>query len=64
MNTTKDYKRQTREVSPDTRQKISQALRGRNKSATHKDNISKGLTNYWKQIPPKDARGPVINTIV
>lgn len=61
MDTNKDYKRQNREVSPDTRQKISQALRGRNKSTTHKDNISKGLKNYWKQIPPKDDGRPVIN---
>ena len=40
MDTIKKYKRQSREVSPDTRQKISQALRGRSKSEAHRDNIS------------------------
>lgn len=63
MSTIKNYKRQSREVSPDTRQKISAALRGRSKSQTHKDNISKGLTNYWKQIPPNNDT-PATDSIV
>lgn len=54
MDAIKKYKRQSREVSPDTRQKISAALRGRSKSEAHRNNISKGLTNYWKQIPPNN----------
>lgn len=54
MSTIKNYKRQSREVSSDTRQKISAALRGRSKSETHKDNISKGLKTYWEHIPPKN----------
>ena len=59
MDTFTKYKRQSREVSPDTRQKISQALRGRSKSETHKENISQGLKNYWEHIPPKNANAPI-----
>lgn len=47
-----EYKRQTREVPPETREKISLSLRNRAKSSTHKANISMGLKNYWKHIPP------------
>ncbi len=28
-------------------------MRGRSKSLTHKENISQGLKNYWKDIPNK-----------
>lgn len=59
MNTNNDYKRKSREVNPDTRQKISLALKGRSKSMTHRDNISKGLKNYWEHIPTKNENTPV-----
>lgn len=45
--------RRWRELSDETKQKISQTLRGRGKSSTHRDNISAGLKHYWKQIPNK-----------
>ncbi|MEL5894726.1 hypothetical protein AAE250_14680 [Bacteroides sp. GD17] len=48
-----NYKRQYRQLSDATRQKISQSLRGRTKSATHAQSISTGLKNYWKQVPDK-----------
>lgn len=48
-----NYKRQYRQVDDTTKQKISQALRGRTKSATHAQSISTGLKNYWKQVPDK-----------
>ena len=51
----KEYKRQYREQTPETKQKISAALKGRQKSSTHKENISKGLIDYWKQIRPKQS---------
>ena len=57
MNTQTQYKRQDRSVAPETRQKISQALRGRSKSITHCQNIAKGVKNYWEQIPPKPQEG-------
>ena len=40
-----------REMSEETKAKISQALRGRSKSITHKERISAGLKNYWSKIP-------------
>lgn len=49
-----EYKRKTRALSDATKQKISNSLTGRKKSFTHCQNISKGLENYWSQIPPAD----------
>lgn len=37
----------------ETKAKISQALKGRCKSITHKERISAGLKNYWQTIPNK-----------
>ena len=48
-----NYKRQYRQMDDTTKQKISQALRGRTKSAIHAQSISDGLKNYWKQVPNK-----------
>lgn len=48
----KQYKRQTRQMSDATKQKISAALRGRKKSVSHCQSISLGLKEkYWSQIP-------------
>lgn len=49
----KTYKRQYREQEPETKQKISAALKGRHKSDTHKLNISQGFKTYWKDVPSK-----------
>ncbi|MDL2213111.1 hypothetical protein LJC21_02945 [Bacteroides sp. OttesenSCG-928-E20] len=49
----KNYKRQHRELDDATKQKISMALKGRSKSATHSEKISNGLKDYWKQVPQK-----------
>ena len=46
-----EYKRKQRALSDITRQKISMKLKGRKKSISHANNISKGLQNYWSQIP-------------
>ena len=46
-----EYKRQYRQMSDETKQKISQSLKGKSKSMSHVENIKKGLKNYWKQIP-------------
>ena len=53
----KQYKRQSREVKPETRQKISQSLKGRSKSFTHRTHIAQGVANYWSQIPSKKENG-------
>ena len=51
-------KRQYRELDDATKQKISQKLKNRSKSMTHKENISNGMKKYWETIPnkPKDLK--------
>lgn len=46
-------KRMYRELSDETKKKISQALRGRRKSAAHILAISKAMKKYWESIPKK-----------
>ena len=46
-------KRQFRELSDETKEKISNSTRGRAKSAQHKQNISQGMIKYWETIPNK-----------
>lgn len=46
-----NYKRQYRQLNDTTKQKISQSLRGRTKSATHTQAISDGLKKYWTSVP-------------
>ena len=46
-------KRQFRELSDETKEKISNSTRGRAKSAQHKQNISKGMIKYCETIPNK-----------
>lgn len=41
------YKRKYREMDDATKQKISDSLRNRSKSASHRTAISDGLKNYW-----------------
>ena len=52
---TKQYKRQTREVPQEVRDKISASLKGRKKSIQHCQAISDGLKassgGYWSHIP-------------
>jgi len=50
----KNYKRRHRELDDATKQKISQSLKGRSKSYSHSQNISKGLKNYWQRVPSKN----------
>lgn len=51
----KQYKRQTREMPQQVRDKISASLAGRKKTPEHCANISKGLRSdtggYWSHIP-------------
>lgn len=48
-----ERKRRFRELSPETKAKISQAMRGKSKSFTHRENIRNGLKEYWKTVPNK-----------
>ncbi len=45
--------RKFRELSDETKAKISQSMKGKTKSFTHKERISTSLKNYWKTIPNK-----------
>ena len=46
----KNYKRTSREMSKETRDKIRAKLRGRKKSIAHRRAISKGLKRAWSCI--------------
>lgn len=50
---TKTKKRMYRELNEETKKKISQALRGRRKSAAHIQAISDAMKKYWETIPEK-----------
>lgn len=45
--------RQFRQLSNQTKQKISQSMVNRPKSDVHKANLSKSLKAYWEKIPNK-----------
>ena len=42
-----------RELNDDTKQRISQALKGRGLTDNHKQAISDGMRAYWATIPNK-----------
>ena len=46
-------KRQFRELSDQTKEKISNSTRGKAKSTQHKQNISQGMMRYWETVPNK-----------
>ena len=46
----KNYKRTSREMPQETRDKIISKLRGRKKSVKHRQAISKGLKKAWSCI--------------
>ena len=50
-----EYKRQYRELDDATKQKIGDAVRGRSKSQSHRDKISRSMTEYWKTVPNRPA---------
>ena len=59
QNNCNTYKRRTREVPQDVRDKIAASLRGVKKTPEHRKNISKGLRadtgGYWSHIPSKPS---------
>lgn len=58
----KKFKREFRERDEVTKQKISNALRNRKKSASHCQAISDGLKNYWEGVPSmKNNEGKTLN---
>lgn len=54
----KNFKRKFRERDEITKMKISNSLRNRTKSVTHRQAISQGLKNYWEGVPSQNnAKG-------
>ena len=47
-------KRQYRDLRDDTKMRISQSLKGRSHSETHKQAISDAMKAYWSTIPYRD----------
>ena len=48
-----EYKRQYRQMSDETKAKISQSLKGRSKSYSHAQHISSGMRSYWSTVKDK-----------
>lgn len=46
-------KRQFREMNPETKAKISQSMKNKSKSFSHRENISNGMREYWKNVPSR-----------
>ena len=42
-------------VEPQVRIKLSRLAKGRKKTIQHAANISKGMENYWSQIPQQSS---------
>lgn len=57
----KEYKRQYRQLDDETKQKISNSSRNRQKSDQHKQRISQGMKDYWQNVPnrPDDTNNEV-----
>lgn len=52
-------KREYRQLSDLTKAKISQSMKGKSKSFTHREAISNGLKNYWTTVPDKPTEEKV-----
>ena len=50
----KNYKRKFRERDDATKIKISNSLRNRSKSISHRDALSQALKSYWKTVESKN----------
>ena len=48
-----EYKRQFRELSDETKDKISQSTKGKRKSFSHRQHLSQALSDYWKSVPSR-----------
>ena len=54
-------KREFRNLKDDTKMRISQSLKGRSHSETHKQAISDAMKAYWATIPYRDDKNNKIN---
>lgn len=51
------YKRQYRELSDETKEKIAAANRNRPKSQIHRQHISQAMKDYWANVPHRPGSG-------
>lgn len=49
----KKYKRQYRQLSDATKNKISTSAKNKPKSVVHKQHIQQSMLNYWRTVPNK-----------
>ena len=49
----KNYKRQYRQLSDETKNKISTSTKNKPKSAAHKQRIQQSMLRYWQTVPNK-----------
>lgn len=49
----KNYKRQYRQLSDTTKEKISASARNKPKSEMHKQHIQQAMLRYWQTVPNK-----------
>ena len=49
-----EYKRQFRNLTDTTKQKISASTKGKAKSSTHKEHIRQGMLRYWSGVEWRD----------
>lgn len=54
-------RRTCRKLSEETKLKISMAMKGRAKTGTHKEALSRSLKTYWATIPKENNDLPIIN---
>jgi hypothetical protein len=50
-----DYKREYREIAPETKEKMKKAHTGKRLSYSHKLHISQGMKKMWQNIPSRDS---------
>ena len=49
----KNYKREYRQLSDETKNKISTSTKNKPKSAAHKQHIHQSMLRYWSTVPSK-----------
>ncbi len=58
------YKRQYRELSDETKEKISLSTTGVHKSATHRAHISQAMKDYWRGVPNRPNSGITMSDLI
>lgn len=56
-------KRRYRKLSQETKQRISNSLKGKSKSNQHRAAISKEMKKYWSSIPDGEDENNSINSL-